>query len=196
MRNEIPVIETERLVLRDIRESDADAMFEIFSDDAVTRFYDLATFIDVDQARKIIARMRERNANGDALRWGIALKENDHLIGTGGFNQFVRARVATERVATEPGSVVTRAGIGYDLAQAYWNRGYMTEAVCAIVRYGFENLNVNRIEALVIPGNDASVRVLEKLGFQREGILREYGFWKNRFWDLQMFALLKRPWSR
>ena len=86
MRNEIPVIETERLVLRDIRESDADAVFEIFSDDAVTRFYDLATFIDVDQARKIIARMRERNANGDALRWGIALKENDHLIGTGGFN--------------------------------------------------------------------------------------------------------------
>ncbi len=193
MRNEFPVIATERLVLREIRESDADAIFEIFGDDAVTRFYDLATFTDIEQARKMIARMGERNANGDALRWGIALQENDRVIGTGGFNQFTR-------VGTEPGSVptriLTRAGIGYDLAQAFWNRGYMTEALRAIVRYGLETLNANRIEALVMLENDASVRVLEKIGFQREGILREYGFWKNQFWDLQMFALLKRAWSK
>lgn len=192
-----PRIETERLVLREIRESDADAVFEIFGDDAVTRFYDLASFTEIEQARKMIARMCERNANGDALRWGIALKENDKLIGTGGFNQFVR--VGMERVAAEPGSVATRttrAGIGYDIAQAYWNRGYMTEALRAFVRYGFEQLNVNRIEALVMLENDASARVLEKLGFEREGVLREYGFWKNQFWDLQMFALLKRAWSK
>jgi len=75
------ILETERLRLREIRDSDADAVFEIFGDDAVTRFYDLATFTSVEQARELIARMRERNEKGDALRWGIALKENDRLIG-------------------------------------------------------------------------------------------------------------------
>jgi [ribosomal protein S5]-alanine N-acetyltransferase len=176
-----PLIETERLVLRALRESDAGAVFQIFGDDAVTRYYDLATFTDIEQARLLIARMNARNANGDALRWGIGLKENDTVIGTGGFNQFARGWF--------------HAGIGYDLAQVYWNQGYMTEALRAMVKHGFEKLQLNRIQALVAPGNDPSARVLEKVGFRREGILREYGFWKNRFWDLEMFALLKREWN-
>lgn len=174
-------IETERLVLRELRESDADDVFRIFGDDAVTRYYDLATFADVEQARLLIARMNARNANGDALRWGIARKDSDAVIGTGGFNQFVRGWA--------------RAGIGYDLAQPYWNNGYMTEALRAMAQYGFEKLELNRIEALVAPGNIASARVLEKIGFQREGLLREYGYWKNQFWDLEMFALLRKEWS-
>ena len=177
-----PRLETERLVLRELRANDADAVFQIFSDDDVTRYYDLATFTDIEQARLLIARMNARNANGEALRWGIALRDNDAVIGTGGFNQFVRAW--------------SRAGIGYDLARAYWNRGYMTEALRAIVQYGFEQQQCNRIEALVVPGNDASVRVLEKNRFQLEGVLRKYAFWKNRFWDLQMFSLLKQEWQR
>lgn len=177
----LPRLETERLVLRELRESDADAMFQIFGDDAVTRYYDLATFTNVEQARQLLARMNARNANGDALRWGIALRENDVVVGTGGFNSFARSWF--------------RAGIGYDLAQAYWNRGYMTEALDAMVRYGFEKLDLHRIEALVVPGNDASARVLTKVGFQREGTLREYAYWKNRFWDLEMFALLKQEWN-
>lgn len=196
MRDAFPQLETERLVLRALRESDADAVFEIFGDDAVTRYYDLATFTELEQARLLIARMKARNANGDALRWGIALKENDLVIGTGGFNQFVRGW--------------SRAGIGYDLARAYWNKGYMTEALRAMVQYGFENFQsaglfankfaanlfaMNRLEALVMPENLASARVLTKVGFQREGLLREYGFWKNRFWDLEMYALLKKEWS-
>lgn len=177
----IPRLETERLVLREIRAADAPAVFEIFGNDAVTRYYDLATFEDISQAQQMIARLAVRNAAKEILRWGIALSENDRLIGTGGFNSFVRGW--------------GRAGIGYDLAPAYWNKGYATEALHAMLGYGFVQENLNRIEALVMPGNDASVRVLEKLGFTREGLLREYGYWKERYWDLQMFALLKREWN-
>lgn len=172
------VLETERLFLRELRESDAGAVLQIFGDDAVTHYYDLPTFTDIAQARQLIARMNARNASGDALRWGIALRENDTVIGTGGFNQFARGWFG--------------AGVGYDLAQAYWNKGYMTEALRAMTRFGFDALLLNRIEALVVPGNLASARVLEKVGFSREGILREYGYWQDRFWDLEMFALLKR----
>lgn len=64
----------------------------------------------------------------------------------------------------------------------------MPEALRAVIQYGFDVLQLHRIEALVMLGNEQSVRVLEKLGFSKEGVLREYGFWKNRFWDLQMFA--------
>lgn len=179
---DVPTLQTERLTLRALRASDAEAVFAIFNDDAVTRYYDLDSFTTLEQAANMIERMTQRNQDGDALRWGIALKENDRVIGTGGFNQFRRHWFS--------------AGIGYDVATAYWNRGYMTEALRAIVCYGFENLNVNRIEALVVPGNDPSARVLEKLDFRREGLLRDYGFWKNRFWDLHLFALLKREWSK
>ena len=176
MGDVFPVIETERLVLRELREGDAQAVFQIFGDDAVTRYYDLATFTSVEQARLLISRMNARNASRDALRWGIALKENDAVIGTGGFNQFVRGWF--------------RASIGYDLARAHWNKGYMTEALRAMVRYGFEHAELHRIEALVVPGNDASARVLTKAGFRHEGLLRDYAYWKNQFWDLNMYALV------
>lgn len=155
----IPRIETERLILREILETDAAALFDIFSDDAVTRYYDLATFTDISQAKQMIGRLAARNAEGELLRWGIILKENDRLIGTGGFNQFMR-----------PWS---RGGIGYDLAPAYWKQEYATEALRAMLQYSFAHEHLNRVEALVMPGNAASARVLEKLGFQREGVLRE-----------------------
>ncbi len=175
-----PVLETERLTLREIRESDAAAVFAIFGDEQVTRYYDVTTMTTMAQARQMAARLRERNDKGDTLRWGVVRKSDHQFIGTGGFNHFMRGWAV--------------AGIGYDIASAYWNHGYMTEALRAILRYGFETLHLNRVEAHVMPANDASARVLEKLGFQREGLLREYGFWKNQYWDLQLFALLQREW--
>lgn len=178
----VPTLKTERLFLRALRASDAPAIFAVFGDDAVTRDYDLDTFTTLDQAVTMVERIAKRNQQGEALRWGIALQENDRVIGTGGFNQFCRHWFS--------------AGVGYEIASAYWNRGYMTEALGAIVRYGFENLGINRIEALVMCDNDSSARVLGKNGFVREGLLREYGYWKNQFWDLQLYALLKREWSK
>jgi ribosomal-protein-alanine N-acetyltransferase len=71
----------------------------------------------------------------------------------------------------------------------------MPEALQAILRYGFDTLNLYRVEALVIPGNTQSLRVLQKLGFQEEGLRRGYGYWKNQFWDLHCFSLLKSDWS-
>lgn len=179
---DVPTLQTERLALRALRASDAEAVFAIFSDDAVTRYNDLDSFTTLGEAANMIERITERNRDGNTLWWGVTLPENDRVIGVCGFNGFRRQWFT--------------AAIGYDVATAYWNRGYMTEALRAIMRYGFESLNVNRIEALVVPGNDPSARVLEKLDFRREGLLRDYGFWKNRFWDLHLFALLKREWSK
>ena len=84
-----------------------------------------------------------------------------------------------------------RATIGYDLLKEYWGNGYMTEAVKAMINYGFEELGLMRIEATVEPANTASVRVLERAGFQLEGKLRKRYLYKDRFHDELVFGIIK-----
>jgi ribosomal-protein-alanine N-acetyltransferase len=129
----------------------------------------------MEQATKLIERMSNRFERKEAIRWGIARKADPTLIGTCGFTLMPSFR----------------GGLGYDLARDYWRQGIMTEALSAILQFGFEKLGLNRVEALVMLENTASVRLLRKLGFQEEGILREYAFFKGQFHDLRSFSILK-----
>lgn len=175
-----PPLETRTLLLRELRPEDAEAIYRLYSDDEVTRYYDLDTFSSRRQALDLINRQLLRFRKGEAIRWGIASRENDIVIGTVGY--------VVEKSNAQ-------AGLGYDLAKPYWRRGIMTEALQIVIHYGFSSLRLNRIQALVIPGNVASIRLLEKLGFHEEGLLREYGFFKGRFHDLHCFSLLKREYQ-
>lgn len=176
-----PQLETERLCLRQLSLSDAKDVFEIFSDDEVTKHYDLATFTSIERAERFINRMNEKFATNEGIRWAIALKSTNRLMGTCGYN----AVYSSSR----------RAIIGYELKREHWGQGYIPEALHAMIKYGFAELQLNRLEAFVIPGNERSFKVLSKLGFVEEGILREYGFWKDQFWDMRCFSLLKREWQ-
>jgi ribosomal-protein-alanine N-acetyltransferase len=82
--------------------------------------------------------------------------------------------------------------IGYDLSRPYWRRGIMHEVLQAVIQFGFHTAHVERIQALVMPGNTASARLLEKLGFQDQGILKEYAFFKGRHQDLHNFILTRQ----
>jgi [ribosomal protein S5]-alanine N-acetyltransferase len=175
-----PILETPRLVLRELRDDDADAIYALFSDPAVTRYHDLDTFTAAVQAREFIARMRQRFVDRAGIRWGI-VREDDLVIGTGGFNRWnIHDRFAH---------------LGYELAQAAWGQGIMTEAIGAMIRFGFDWLDLNRIEAETMLGNVASMRVLERCGFQAEGVLRQRYFWKGAFHDMRMFSLLRREYD-
>jgi ribosomal-protein-alanine N-acetyltransferase len=171
-----PQLETRNLLLRSIEPADAEAIYNIFADDEVTKFYDLETFSDIEQATQLIERMRNRFQRKEAIRWGIAGKAEPTIIGTCGYTLMSSLR----------------GGLGYDLARAYWRQGIMTEALTAILKFGFEELGLNRVEALVMLDNTASVHLLHKLGFQEEGILREYAFFKGRFHDLRSFSILSK----
>jgi ribosomal-protein-alanine N-acetyltransferase len=157
--------------------ADAEDVMRIFGDPEVTRFYDLETFGDIAQAAALIERIQERHELGTAVRWGIARQADDRVIGTCGYH-----------FDQDP----HRAEIGYDLAQAFWRQGIMTEALAAMLAHGFEDLGLNRIAALVLPGNVASDRLLRRLGFSEEGTLREYAYFRGRFHDLRCYSLLKR----
>jgi len=170
-----PEIETERLLLREIMPEDAAAVLRIFGDSEVTRYYDLDTYTTLDQARELIDFFDESFELERAIRWGIALKDTDDLIGTCGYvwiRQF-------------------RGEIGYDLMREHWRNGYMSEALDAILEFGFDSLKLNRIEALVMTENTASSGLLRSLGFAEEGVLRQHDFFKDEFHDMRLFSLLR-----
>ncbi len=177
----VPTLETDRLILRPITSADAPALLALFGDDEVTQFYDLDTFTTIEHAETLVKQHATIQAAGRGLRWGIEEKGRPQLIGTAGFNEWAKG--------------ARRGGLGYDLARAHWGRGLVPEALRAILAYGFGEMNLNRIEAFVMRGNDRSMQLLRSLGFREEGILRERGAWKGGFHDLTLFALLKAEYA-
>jgi len=174
---EFPQLETERVLLRKLELNDATSMFEYFSKDEVTEFYDLETFTSMKQAEELIERLLLRYSSGQQIRWGIVLKENRRFIGTCGFHEIEEEHFKAE--------------IGYELHPDFWRSGIMTEVICKVVEYGFEKMEFNRIEAFFDPSNIASGRVLEKNGFHLEGILKKRFYEKGKFVDAAIAATIK-----
>jgi ribosomal-protein-alanine N-acetyltransferase len=173
-----PILETERLILRELRPGDAEAIMEIRGDYEVTRYNTGEPYEFLWQAQDLIAGIGAEYAQKRELRWGITLKSLDRVIGICGFNYWSRRD--------------HRGSIGYDLARAHWGNGYMPEALRAVLRFGFTQMGLNRIEADTSLYNTNSQRVLRKLGFSEEGRQREHYFEDGAYHDLLLFALLKR----
>lgn len=176
MLDTFPTLHTGRLALIEIKQEHLGDIFKLFSDNKVTQFYNVVTLTKEEEAQKFIDWFRNRFAAKSAVRWGISLKGHNSIIGTIGFNNFTKRH---------------RANLGYDLQAGFWNKGYATEALKVVIDFGFNELNINRIEAEVMQGNTASERVLTKLGFIREGILRQWMYWSDKHYDMTMFSLLK-----
>jgi ribosomal-protein-alanine N-acetyltransferase len=152
----------------------------LFSDENVTKFNDLAPLKSEQEAQGFIDRFQTRFKNKMGVRWGISIKGQEKIIGTIGFKNLSKKH---------------RAIIGYDLQTEYWNKGYITEALKAVVKFGFNHLEINRIEAEVMQGNVISEKVLEKLNFKKEGVLREWLYWNEKHYDMSMFSLLKKDYE-
>jgi ribosomal-protein-alanine N-acetyltransferase len=170
-----PTLETDRLLLRQLAAADAQDCFLFLSDEENIRYYDPAPMTQLEQAEESIERHRRRFAQQEALRWGITLKGENRVIGNGGYAVDAENRLAV---------------LSYILAKPYWNQGIMTEALPAMIQFGFDHLHVHRIEAQVAYPNLASARLLEKLGFQEEGRLRDRQYVKGQFIDERIFALI------
>ncbi|CAL1516693.1 GNAT family protein [Chitinophaga sp. MM2321] len=172
-----PVLHTPALDLIGLTSQHAIDLFQLFNDKRVTEFYNVVPLDSAQDAAKIIDYLNRRFKDKLGIRWGIALKGQQRIIGTIGFNSFPQAN---------------RAVIVYALAYDQQRRGLMTEAIQEIIRYGFQELHINRIEAEVMPGNTASEKVLAKTGFRHEGFLREWMLWEDKYYDINMWAILKR----
>jgi len=178
---QLPTLNTTRLSLRWIRAEDLDDFYAVYSNPEVMRYWSTPPLTTKDAASKLIDEIHESIERDDILKWGIALKSNDKLIGSVTLFHLDFTH--------------HRAEIGYAQGRAYWGQGYMQEALTAVINYAFEVLNLHRIEADVDPRNDASVRTLERLGFQREGYLRERWQVSGEIQDAFFYGLLRPDWE-
>ncbi len=173
---EFPVLKTTRLELVRLEEEHLEDMHAIYQDEESMLYWDDFPHKDVSETREIFDLLAERITEGTGLCWGMKLKGGKELIGTISYNRYRKGGLAT---------------IGYILARKHWGKGMMTEALVEAVRYAFEGLEVHRIEAHVQPGNVASEKVLSKLGFQKEGLLRERHYYKDKHQDMIVYGLLR-----
>jgi ribosomal-protein-alanine N-acetyltransferase len=177
----LPVLETARLRLRTL------CLDDVRDQHAYARELDVAApgmwepLPTLEENRQDIVQTLERQARSEVAAWGIEHRGDRRLIGRCGFVRFRPAHHNAE--------------VSYALARPYWGQGYMSEALVAVVAYGFMRLGLHRIEAICLADNAASIRVLEKTGFQHEGTAREAYRQHDAYKDLRRYALLRREWT-
>ncbi|MCA1064892.1 GNAT family protein [Rossellomorea sp. AcN35-11] len=175
-----PVLETERLTLRQLSMKDVDFLFELYTSDDVLRYFGMSPIESKDVAISMVENYEQHLGSGGPMRWAIVEKITDKMIGTCGFHAISKA--------------YKRCEIGYDLIPDQWGKGIMGEALTPLLTYLFEERGMNRVGAVIVPFNKASSRVVEKLGFKQEGLLREYILQGDHSYDAHMFSLLKKEW--
>lgn len=180
--NVFPQIETERLILKEVSLANSMDMFQIFSDEETLKYYDVEPVHKVAEVNKLIEVLQNRFKNKRGIRWGLYLKDSGKLIGTCGYH--------------DVNGEALRAEIGYELSRDFWRKGYMKEALEAILDYGFNNMGLNRIQALVVPENEKSIGILKRVGFTKEGVLRDYEYFRRSFKHCTMLSILKREYKK
>jgi RimJ/RimL family protein N-acetyltransferase len=174
-------IDTPRLLLRPLAAPDAPMLFRIFSDVRVMRYWSGPPWTSPAEAQALIERDRREMAAGEHIRLAIVRKADQRLLGTCSlFNFAPQSR---------------RAEVGYGLATEAWGQGYTQEAVGALLRHAFDTLGLNRVEADIDPRNEASALSLERLGFVKEGHLRERWIVDGEVSDSALYGLLRRDWA-
>ena len=179
--SDFPELETQSLLLREIADTDAGELLSIHGNPEHMRWFGSDPLTDIGGARTLIqtfAKWREEPVSG--TRWALQLKSAPGLIGTCGLFRWNR----NWRTCV----------VGYEISPWHQGRGYMKEALIAILAWGFTKMDLNRVEAQVHPENRASSALLRRLGFVEEARLREVGYWAGSHHDLMLHSLLKAEW--
>lgn len=177
----LPTLDTPRLRLRWLEPADVPALLAVFGDPSVCRYWSRPPLPDLAAAAELRHEIVGCFAERSLFQWGIAERATDRVIGT-----CTLAALSAEH---------RRAEVGFAVARAEWGRGYASEALGALLAFAFERLGLHRLEADADPRNAASVRVLERAGFVREGYARERYFLAGEVQDAVLFGLLRREWG-
>jgi len=180
--DQFPELESDRLLYRRITMEDSESLFKIRSNNEVMQFMDRDPMKSVSESENLIQSIHDSFASGSGINWGIIDKCTQVFIGYFGF-----WRIDTYHC---------RGEIGYALHPGYWGKGYMEETACQLIHYGFTEMRLHSIEANVNPDNLSSIKLLEKLGFQKEAYFRENYLFNNEFTDSVIYSLLERDFMK
>ena len=175
-----PILNTQRLLLRQITQDDDRSLLEVLSDEDTCEYLTHNAVNDIANIQRMIYGMQRFFDEKQRIRWGIAKRQDNSIIGHCGFFDIDKANCCAE--------------ISYCLKSGLWGQGIMTEALDAMLKFGFEDYGLNRIVAKVMKDNVGSVKVLQKLGFVHEGILRESLYKNGKYHDLMIFSILKNEY--
>ncbi|MDO4386351.1 MAG: GNAT family protein [Clostridia bacterium] len=180
--DDMPRLETPRLLLRKLEMRDAPDLFDYSRDPQVAKHVLWDAQTSVSEARAYVRYMLRKYRAGEPASWGIEEKETGRVVGTIGYMWYQRDNNACE--------------VGYSLARRCWNHGYMTEALAEVLRFSFEELGIHRVEAQHEIDNGASGAVMRKCGMRKEGTLRGRLYNKGRYVDVDLYAILREDYAR
>lgn len=175
-------LETERLFLRRLSHDDAEEVLELRGNPETMKFIPRPLVKNLEDAIAHIDMINEKIDTNVGINWGITIKDNDKIIGIIG-----HYRIQPENHRSE---------IGYMILPEHQGKGYVSEAILAILEYGFQDMNLHSIEAVIDPENSASERVLQKNGFVKEAHILENEYYEGRFWDTIIYSMLKRNFRK
>lgn len=175
--SDLPILETERLILRKVTKEDIEDMYLYGSDEEVSKYVTWNTHETIADTKGFVEFVLNKYENKHVSPWGIEYKENGKFIGTIDF------------VWWQPNHKI--AEIGYVISKDYWGKGLTTEVAKKLVKFGFEEMDLVRVQARCDVENIASARVMEKAGMTFEGIIRKGIFVKGEHRDLKMYSILK-----
>jgi ribosomal-protein-alanine N-acetyltransferase len=171
-----PVIQTDRLILRELEDGDVNEIFILRSDPRVIKYIDRAPAKSLEEASQFINNIKEAQGRNNSICWAIALKDDPRLIGT----------VAIWRIDSDH----HRGEIGYTLLADYHGRGIMQEALTPVLHYGFHTIRLHSMEANVNPNNTASIKLLERNNFTREAYFKENYYFDGKYLDSVIYSLI------
>ena len=174
------VLEGTRVKLRFVRETDAGALFDWYSDPVVARYLSFPVWTEASQAAKKISAMLKGYETGEHLNLVVERSSDAAPMGTAGLFHIHETN--------------WRAELGYTLGRAFWGQGLMHDALLALVDHAFCAMNLNRLEADIDPRNAASARSLDRLGFRHEGVMRERWIVNGEVSDTGFYGLLRSEW--
>lgn len=175
------IIETNRLILREYSNEDIDDYYKLKSCKEVWKFSTYIPIKDYESAKRQLHDLIESKTEKDIGFCAIIDKKSNEYIGEAGILSFNR--------------VADRCVIGYNLLPEYWNNGFATEITKELIKYAFKNLSTERVEALAMNSNVASVRVLEKSGMKKEGVLRHFAKLNGTYYDVCYYGIIKEDAS-
>ncbi len=178
---DFPKLETERFILRKGTVDDGNDLFELYANENVVKYLPLNLFESVEDAMVEINWYEKIFKEQIGLRWVIEEAKTKKVIGTCGYLNYEKEH--------------NRIEIGYDLKPAYWGQGIMQKTLGKIIHFAFTSMEINKIEAKVEPENKASIRLLGKLNFCQEGVLRQHEFEKGKYVDLVLFSILRSEYN-
>jgi len=176
----MPALDTPRLALRAAGRADVAQLFEVFSDPEAMRYWSTPPLTSIAQVETVIARAASHFADGTGMLWCVRRRDDGRAIGTISLHRFDEQN--------------DRAEVGYILGRTAWGRGFMSEALSAVIDWAFAAMDLRRIEADTDPRNAGSIRLLERLAFKQEGLLRERWIVDGEVCDSAMFGLLRPEW--